>query len=149
MIYSSKKIKGILLVEKEENSLVSKELLDETIAWIDLFESYPPNLVYDLVGDPNMFIDLLINNKSIIEQTVSNAQKHAQKRKYGPTPKPAEDKRTNLIGIYLTDKELAGLSARAGADIPQNKPGGDTKSRRKIAKYIRSVVLVTTIENGL
>lgn len=135
MIYASNQIKEMLQIEREENSLVSKQLLDETNAWIDKFESYH-DLEYDLVGDPEQFISFLNNNKFIIEQTASNAQK--RKRKYGPTPKLAADKRKNLIGIYLTDTELSDIAARAGTHIPQHKTGGDTQSRRKIATYIRA-----------
>lgn len=136
MIYTSIQIRDILRHEEEENSLVSRELLDKTLAWKVLFDSFP-DIEFHLEGKSSTtdFIKFLDNNKSAIEQTVMAAQR--RKHKSGPTPKPAAQLRKNLVGIYLTDMELFDIAIRAGSNIPVNKPGGDTTARRKIADFIR------------
>ena len=35
-----------------------------------------------------------------------------KKRRHGPTPRPAEDVRTNRVSVYFTDAELADLDER-------------------------------------
>lgn len=155
MEYTTASMLAILELEKEENSLISKQLLDETIAWIAKFESYP-QVTFDLGGDPYLVMPFLASNTTKIEETVRRALNAADsppmnkqpKRKHGPSKKPPENLRKHHIGVYLTDAELAELANRAGARIPEKKPGersgGDTASRRKIAAYVRAAAFCTS-----
>jgi len=155
MEYTTASILAVLDQEKEENSYVSKKLLDETIAWIAIFESYPPDVVFDLGGDPYFFIPFLDGNKTKIEEIVLGAltavvnpsMDEKPKRKPGPSKKLPEEIRKHHIGVYLTDAEFADLANRAGTRIPQEKPGersgGDTAARRKIAAYLRAAAFCT------
>jgi hypothetical protein len=81
-----------------------------------------------------------VSNKPIIEKTVAESKKKS-KRKYGRTPKPQEQVRSEHIGVYLTSAEIAELAALAGTHSPLQKRGGDTASRRKIAAYLRAAGL--------
>lgn len=139
MKYLTSNILEMLAVEKEENSLVSKELLNETIAWIDKFKSFP-EIEFDLVGDFEFLLPYLESNKAAIEKTVIACRNKIQ-RKYGPVPNPPELLRSHHIGVYLNDAEMAKLAIHAGTQIPKQKRGGDTASRRKIAAYLRDAGL--------
>lgn len=138
MIYSSNEIRVKLQEEKAENSLISKELLNMTLRWIEQFNTYPSNISFDLDGSSADFLPFLDGNKTTIEQAVIAAKN--RKRRYGPAPKPAAELRNNLIGIYLTDNELSDIATRAGTRIPLNQKGGDSPARRKIADFIRRSV---------
>jgi len=135
MIYTKAQIMDILEIEKEDNSQISRELLDETILWSERFSGYP-DIKFNLEGNPEMFIPFLENNKIAIEQAVLRNKKLRR----GPTPKPAEKIRKNCIGVYFTDVEFADIAIRAGTHIPNKQTGGDTASRRKIAAFIRTAV---------
>lgn len=71
MKYTTTSILNQLSAEKEENSLVSKELLLKTITWIDLFMTYP-EIEFDLSGDPTTFLPFLDKNKETIQETIGN-----------------------------------------------------------------------------
>lgn len=140
MNYLTSSILEILAVEKEDNSFVSTELFNETIAWIDKFNSFP-EIEFELAGNFEYFLPLLESNKAGIEKTVI-AYLNKKQRKYGPKPKQPEQLRSQHICVYLTNSEMAELAILAGTQIPQKKRGGDTASRRKIAAYLRNSGLI-------
>jgi hypothetical protein len=137
MNYSTSTILDMLAIEKEENSLVSREMLDAAIAWIDTFQAYP-EIEFYLDGEPREAELLLYleSNKPIIEKTVAAYMKKLH-RTYGRRPKPPEQVRSEHICVYLTGAEMAELANLAGAQVPEQKRGGDTANRRKIASYLR------------
>lgn len=135
MNYLTSSILEKLAREKEENSLVSTELFNETIEWINKFESIP-EIEFDLSGDFEYFLPLLQSNEAGIEKTIVAYRKKKQ-RKYGPVPKGPEHLRSHHIGIYLTHAEMAKLATLSGTQMPEKKRGGDTASRRKMAAYLR------------
>lgn len=67
--YTTTSILDKLEQEREENALVTKELLDETNTWIELFETYP-EVTFDLTGNPENFLAFLTDNKEAIDETV-------------------------------------------------------------------------------
>lgn len=137
MQISVRKILDSLAVEKEENSLISKELLDRTIVWIDRFKTYPDiEININVEGSEVNFIKMLDDNYPQIIESVKTYKR--TKRHHGPAKKAIEKIKINHIGVYFSDDELATLCNRAGTNIPVKKTGGDTASRKKLAAYIRA-----------
>lgn len=125
-----------LETEKEENSLVSKQLFDETIAWIDRFKSFP-DIFFDFEGDSKEYLLVqLEKNKAKIQKTVL-AYKNT-KRMHGPHKKAINDLKKNHVTVYFNDNDFAKLCNRAGTNVPIKKIGGDTASRKKLADYLRN-----------
>jgi hypothetical protein len=50
MNYTTKNIMDLLAIEKEENSLVSLEMLDAAIMWINIFQAIL-EIEFNLVGE--------------------------------------------------------------------------------------------------
>jgi hypothetical protein len=59
-----------------------------------------------------------------------------EKRRRGPAPKPAEEKRTNRLSVYFTDTEYADMLKR----VPR---------RAELCNYIRAQVLDGEMEHRL
>lgn len=144
MKYATSTIMDMLEIEKEENSFVSKEMLNAAIAWIDIFKACPET-EFNLVGEPNEgeLLDYFESNRLTIEKTIAACKKKSQ-RKYGRTPKPLEQIRSQHVCVYLTNAEMVELANLAGAQVPEQKRGGDTANRRKIASYLRDAGLRET-----
>jgi hypothetical protein len=124
-----------LAVEKEDYSLISKQLLAKTIEWIDRFESFP-DIEFELEGDSANYLSFLETNTSKILVTVSKYRN--AKRQHGPAKKALNGIKKNHVTVYFNDADFAKLCNRAGTNVPVKKIGGDTASRKKLAGYLRN-----------
>ncbi len=63
-----------------------------------------------------------------------------KKRRHGPTPRPAEEVRTNRVSVYLTDAELTDLDGRragVGRGAWLRRAGLDKKLRLPVPELNR------------